>query len=71
MKEADLRGPGAEECDVVHEGGLGDLLQWLEDIVHIHMAEQHPQPEAALQLSYARVDVLWLQQVEPAQAAIP
>lgn len=59
--------PGADEGHIVGNGGFGHLLQRLDHIVHIHVAEQDAQGEAALQLPYAEVDVVRLQQMIPAQ----
>lgn len=47
------------------------LRQWLRRVLGVNVAQDEAQPEAALQLLDARVDVVRLQQVVPAQAAAP
>lgn len=61
-----LGAPAADEGDVVQQGRPSDLLQGLHHVVDVHVAQQHPEAEAALKLLDAVVDVLRLQQVVPA-----
>ena len=58
--------PATNEGDVIQQGCPGDLLQGLNDVIDVYMAHQHPQPEAALQLLYAVMNVVRLQEVESA-----
>ena len=60
-----LRTPATDECDFVKQGCLDDLGQRLYHILYVNVADQQPQPKAALQLLDAMVHVLWLQQMEP------
>lgn len=60
-------GPGAEEGDIIEQGSSGDLGKGLYHILHVHMHQQQPKPEAALQLPNAVVHILRLQKVKPAR----
>ncbi len=57
-----LRAPATDESDFIEEGGLDDLSQGLNHILHINVANQQPQPEATLQLLDPVMHILWLQQ---------
>ena len=59
-----LRAPATDESDFIEEGGLDDLSQGLNHILHINVANQQPQPEATLQLLDPVMHILWLQQVK-------
>lgn len=61
-----LRAPATDEGDFIEQGSLDDLGQGLHHILHINVADEQTQPEAALQLLDAMVHILRLQQVESA-----
>lgn len=62
-----LGAPRAEERAVVQQSRLGDVMQRLDDVVEVHMAEQDAQAERLLELADANEDVVWVQQVVPEQ----
>ena len=61
-----LGAPAAYEGDFIEQGSLDDLGQRLYHILHINVADEQAQPEAALQLLDAMVHIVRLQQVESA-----
>ena len=58
--------PSTNESDIIQEGCSCDLLQRLNDIINVNMTHKNSQPKAALQLLDTMMNVLRLQQVEPA-----
>ena len=62
-----LGAPRADEHAVVEQRNAGDLPKRLHGVVDVHVAQQDAQPERALQLLDAPVDVQRLQQVVPAR----
>jgi hypothetical protein len=64
----DLGAEGAEQRAVVEDGDASDLRQRLHGVLHIHLAQHNAQPEAALELLDALVDVFGFQQVKPGHA---
>ena len=66
LENIHLRAPATYEGDFIEQGSLDDLSQGLHHVLHINVADEQTQPEAALQLLDAVMHIIRLQQVKSA-----